>query len=423
MSFNNASSNGVSSNNPSSKSTAANRAASSKSRDFGFGEDEAELRNVAGRFLDDQLPVTVLRELVASDPDAVYERGEETGWDPDLWARIVEMGWPALAVPESAGGYPISTAGLVGVVEEAGLHALPSPLLSTISAALVLSRCDQAAALPWLGAIASGSAATLATTDVSGSWRHEDCSVEAVIEGESEGEGLRLSGTVSFVQDAAKSELFVVLCRVGGGHRLVVVRADADGLTIERDHIHDLTRDQASLRFDSVVVDRGAIVSEQGVAALEQAWPGVLVMAAADLCGVAEWLLQTTVEYAKDRVQFDRPIGFFQAVKHPMVNVMIDIDRARSLVYHAASQVGDDSEDVLKAAQMAKSAASDAAAFAADRAVQLHGGIGFTWEHDIHIYFKRAMHGQAIYGDGRYQRQCLADIMLGPIPNDMTGVS
>lgn len=382
-------------------------------RDFGFGEFEAELRDLARRFLSEQFPITRLRELVALDHEAVYGRGEPAGWDSDMWTQIVDMGWSALAVPERAGGTPISLAGLAGLVEEVGFHALPSPLVSTISATLALKACDPARAEPWLRSIAEGASATLATTDAAGSWRPEHCSITATAD--SDDSARQLTGSAAFVQDAAKAQLFVVLCRSGDDHLLAVVDRDAPGVTITADHIHDLTRDQATVHFDSTPIGVAAIVSTNAVDTLHDVWPAVLTMISADLCGTAEWLLNTTVDYAKDRVQFDRPIGFFQAVKHPLVDAMIDIDRARSLTYHAASLADAGSPDAEQAARMAKSAASDAAAFAADRAVQLHGGIGFTWEHDVHIYFKRAMHNQALYGDGRYQRAILADLMLGPI--------
>lgn len=380
-------------------------------QDFGFGENEAELRDLARRFLADQLPTTRLRELVAADHEAVYARGEAAGWDTDLWSNIVDLGWTAVAVPTHAGGTPVSTAGLVGLVEEAGFRALPSPLISTIAGALLVSECDPGPGEPWLRAIAEGASASLATTDPSGSWQPDDCGVEATVDGD----GFRLSGSAAFVQDAAKADLLVVLCRADTEHLLAVVGRDTPGVTIEADHIHDLTRDQAAVHFDSTPIDAAAVVSTDGVAALRAAWPALLVVTSADLCGTAEWLLQTTVDYAKDRVQFDRPIGFFQAVKHPLVDVMIDLDRARSLVYHAASLIDAESPDAVVAAHMAKSAASDAASFAADRAVQLHGGIGFTWEHDVHIWFKRAMHGRALYGDGPYHRRILADLILGPV--------
>ena len=167
--------------------------------------------------------------------------------------------------------------------------------------------------------------------------------------------------------------------------------------------------------FDGVVVAATAVLSEAGSDAMRGAWPALLVLTSADLVGVGEWQLQTTTQYAKDRTQFDRPIGFFQAVKHPLSNALVMIDRARSLVYHAACCIDHGSDEAEQAARMAKSAASDAGRFMSDRSVQLHGGIGFTWECDVHIYFKRSMHAQALYGDGVDQRRKLADLIIGPI--------
>jgi alkylation response protein AidB-like acyl-CoA dehydrogenase len=217
------------------------------------------------------------------------------------------------------------------------------------------------------------------------------------------------------VQDAFKADVFVVNARRDGASVLCVVRGDARGLERSQDHIHDLTRDQATVTFEDVEVPAEDIVCEDGEAALRGAWPAILTTVAADLCGTGEWQLQTTVEYAKTRKQFDRPIGFFQAVKHPLSNAMIAIDRARSLVYHAACCIDSDNDEAERIARMAKSAASDAGSFVSDRSVQLHGGIGFTWECDVHLYFKRSMHNQMLYGDGIHQRRKLADMIIGPI--------
>jgi alkylation response protein AidB-like acyl-CoA dehydrogenase len=169
------------------------------------------------------------------------------------------------------------------------------------------------------------------------------------------------------------------------------------------------------VHFRDVRVAADSILSTDAAGALAQAWPGLLVLVAADLCGAAEWLLQTTVDYARERVQFDRPIGFFQAVKHPLVDAMIGIDRARSMLYHACAEIDAGASGAETAARMAKSAASDAAAFVSNRAIQLHGGIGFTWEHALHIYFKRNLHNQALLGDGVHHRRKIADALIGPI--------
>ncbi len=380
-------------------------------KDFGFGSDEEMLRDVARQFLDEHLPVEKLRLLVAEDHESVYDRGEPTRWDADLWKQIVELGWTGLAVPEAKGGVGINLAGICGLVEQVGGHALPSPLLPTLHATFVLREVDSEAADAWLGRIADGQTASLAFADTTGSWDPANTLVTA----RAEGEGLVLDGEARFVQDAFKCDQLLVVAKLGESLALCVVPTDAEGVERSRDQIHDLTRDQATVRFSGVSVPPGNVVSRDGSAAFEAAWPAVLTTVAADLCGSAEWQLQTTVKYAQDRKQFDHPLGFFQAVKHPLVDVMCGIDRARSLVYHAAcsADVGDD--DALDAARMAKSAASDAGAYASDRSVQLHGGIGFTWECDVHIFFKRSMHDQALYGDGAHHRKKLADSILGPI--------
>jgi len=380
-------------------------------KDFGFGPDEEMLRDLGRKLLDERLPVEALRQLVADDPDAVYERGERPGWNAALWREIVELGWTGLAVPEEAGGVGFKRVGIAALVEEVGRHALPSPFVATLAATYVLSEAEAETARAWLARISDGTTATLAITDSRGSWEASDGEVTA----REDGDALRLDGAAFFVQDGFKADVLVTAARKGEGRILCVVPRDSPGLALERDRIHDLTRDQATARFEGVRVARENFVSGDAVRAVERAWPSILVTVAADLVGCAEWQLQTTVQYAKDRKQFDRPIGFFQAVKHPLVNAMIAIDRARSLVYHAACCIDTDDPEALQAARMAKSAASDAGAFISDRSVQLHGGIGFTWESDVHIFFKRSMHNQALYGDGVHQRSKLAEAMIGPI--------
>ena len=161
-------------------------------------------------------------------------------------------------------------------------------------------------------------------------------------------------------------------------------------------------------------MDAELVAADAGVA-LQQAMPAVWTMVAADMVGAAEWQLQTTVEYARVRKQFDRELGFFQAVKHPLVNVMLAIDQTKSLVYNAACALDSEPESAARSAHMAKASASDMAAFASSRSVQFHGGIGFTWECYIHLYFKRQMHNQMLWGDAGYHRAKLADLVIGPV--------
>ncbi len=380
-------------------------------KDFGFGEDEQMLRDLARRFLDERLPIETLRALVADDHEAVYERGQPARWDPGLWKQIVEMGWPGLAVPDAAGGAGFKMVGIAGLVEEVGRHALPSPLLPTLNASFVLRAADTDVARAQLARIADGASASLAITDERGSWEPSACSVTARVDGD----GVVLSGSAHFVQDALKVDCLLTTARLGDEIALCMVPTHAEGLSLVQNHIHDLTRDQATAHFEQVRVPAESIVSRHGEADLRRAWPALLVVIAADLCGGNEWQLQTTVEYAKSRKQFDHPLGFFQAVKHPLVDAMVAIDRARSLLYHAACCIDQDTPDAETAARMAKSAASDAGAFISNRSVQLHGGIGFTWECDVHLYFKRSMHNQALYGDAVHQRRKIADELIGPI--------
>ncbi len=379
--------------------------------DFGFGADEEMLRDLARKFLDENCPITELRKWAAGDPLAVYERGERPGWSEPLWREMVELGWTGLAVPEEAGGAGFKAVGWAALVEEVGRHALPSPLIATLNATHVLRAVGGSAAAGCLSRIASGETATLAITDSRGRWESFGGDVVAT----ADGDGLRLSGRACFVQDAFKARLLVTAARQAERIVLCAVPADAPGVGLSQDHIHDLTRDQATVAFTNVRVPAADIVSRDAEPVIRAAWPSILVSVSADLCGAAEWQLQTTVEYAKTRKQFDHPIGFFQAVKHPLVDAMVMIDRARSLLYHAAAAIdaGDESSPI--AARMAKSAASDAGRYVSDRSVQLHGGIGFTWESDIHIYFKRSLHDQALYGDGVHQRRQIADHLIGPI--------
>lgn len=378
------------------------------SRDFGFGSEEQLVRDQARRFLRESVPVDRLRSTLARDHHDAYETAVQPApWDEGLWRQMVELGWTALGVPESGGGLGAKAILLAALAEEIGRVALPSPLPATLAATAVLRAAGANGAL---ARIAGGEPVTLAATPESGSWNPDDVEVEA----RGSGGGIALHGRAAFVQDARKCRRLLVAARGPRGVGLYVVPVGAVGVTIAPDRIVDLTRDQASVALDGVRVDAADVAAPEGegAAALRSALPAILTLLAADLCGAAEWQLQTTAEYARTRVQFDHPIGFFQAVKHPLVNVMMAIDAARSLTYAAACAIDEDPAEALRLARMAKAAASDAGAFASDRSVQLHGGIGFTWECDVHLWFKRQKHSEQMFGNAAYQRAELAR-MLG----------
>jgi alkylation response protein AidB-like acyl-CoA dehydrogenase len=379
-------------------------------RDFGFGTEETMLRDEARRFFKKNCDDSALMDLVGENSDPARE--PDCCWDEKLWNKIVELGWTILAVPEEQDGIGTSAVGVAGLMEEAGRAAYPSPLLANTNATYVLNACDTDGAKKALGSIVDGSTISLAMTNKVGSWEAADTDVTA-----SGSDKIALDGTSWFVQDAKKVDFFLVKAASDAGVGLYVVPVDAPGVTIVPDSIIDLTRDQAHVEFKGVEVDPSLVAAPagKGDAAIDAAMPAILTMTAADMVGAGEWQLQTTAEYARTRVQYDRIIGFFQAVKHPIVDCMLAIDRGRSLLYWAASLVDAGDDRALEAARMAKSATSDAGRFASDRSVQLHGGIGYTWESDVHIFFKRSMHGQAIFGDGVHQRRELANLLIGPI--------
>lgn len=375
---------------------------SEQPKNFGFGEDETMLRDAARKFFADNCTPDKIHAQVAHDSD--IHRPIESIWDRSLWQQIVELGWTAVCIPEAAGGIGMPLVAAVAIAEEVGKAAFPSPLISTYCATAALTACDSDAANKALADIATGTPTTLAITNEKGSWKPADTDV-SVTAG-------TLRGNAWFVQDAMKCDRFVVSAVGNGGVGLYLVNATAEHLTITPDGIIDLTRDQAHLTFDGVEAIELAAPGS-GEKALTEAMPSILTLISADMVGAGEWLLQTTVEYAKTRVQFEHPLGFFQAVKHPLVNVMLDVDRAKSLVYNAACSIDCKEDSAEMNARMAKSQASDMAVFASSRAVQFHGGIGFTWECYVHLFFKRQMHNQVLFGDGKYQRTLLADMVIG----------
>ena len=373
----------------------------SQPNNFGFGEEAALLKDSARKFFEEKLPTNKLHALVAGDPTP--ERMSGSAWDRDSWQQMVDLGWTMVAVPEATGGIGMPAVAVAGLAEELGRAAFPCPLLSTINCTYVLAECA-ASGETALAEIAQGQSAALAITNGQGSWFADDTDVNC--------EGGKLNGTAWYVQDARKVDKLLVSARSASGISLFWVACDAPGVVIDPDAIIDLTRDQAHISFTDVAAEE---VTADGVAALKRAFPAIWTVQAADIVGAAEWLLQTTVDYVSTRKQFEHPLGFFQAVKHPLVDVMIQIDQTKSLVYNAACAIDSEPEKALKYAHMAKASASETAAFSSGRAVQYHGGIGFTWECYVHLYFKRQKHNQMLWGDAAWHRSQLANLLIGPV--------
>jgi len=379
-------------------------------KDFGFGVEETMLRDEARRFFKKNCDDPALMDLVGADSDPM--RAPDCCWNEKLWNQIVDLGWTILAVPEEADGIGMSVVGVAGLVEEVGRAAFPSPLVANMNATYVLNACDTDGAKKALEEIVDGKTISLAMTNKEGSWESADTDVIA-----SGSDKITLDGTSWFVQDAQKVDYFLVKATSDTGVGLYLVPVDAPGVTVVPDHIIDLTRDQAHVEFKSVEVDSTLVAAPagKGETAIDTATPAIHTIVAADMVGAGEWQLQTTAEYARTRVQYDRIIGFFQAVKHPIVDMMVMIDHARSLVYNAACAIDHEPEQSAMLAHMAQSKASDMAEYASGRSVQFHGGMGFTWECFVHLHFKRQMHNQVLYGDGGYHRTKLADMIMGPV--------
>jgi alkylation response protein AidB-like acyl-CoA dehydrogenase len=363
-------------------------------KNYGFEEEAGLLKDSARRFFSERMPVEKLHALVAADPDP--EGGTAPNWEPALWREMVDLGWTSLAVPEEAGGLAMPWVAVAGLLEELGRAAVPAPLVATLQTTAILARSGPGASAA-LAEIAEGTAAAPAYLDADG------VSMAAV--NATDG---TLTGTVYFVQDAAKCERFLVYAREEGGAALYWVRRENVGLAA--DAIVDLTHDQAVLTLENASGERVCGDADAVWAASE---PALWTLAAADMVGAAEWQLQTTVEYAQQRKQFDRPLGFFQAVKHQLVDVMIAIDESKSLLYNAACALDHEPERARELAHMAKASASETAGFASGRCVQCHGGIGFTWECYVQLYFKRQEHNRRLWGDAAWHRARLADLYLG----------
>ena len=376
------------------------QATKSQPRNFGFGEEQEMVKDQARRFMEDKQPISFIRATTKGTEDPYHGDERPGSFDEAAWDEMVALGWTALAVPESAGGVGMDLVTAVGLIEEVGRAAMPTPLTSTLQATFVLKQAGTDAANTLLGQIAEGLSATLAIHGKDGSLETDSTDVTA-----SDG---KLTGTAYFVQDLQKVRNLIVAASDGGTVKLYSIDCNAAGVELAYDRIVDLSRDQGRVTFSNA---EAICVSEEGEKTLNAAMPALLTLVSADIAGGCEWLLQATAEYAKVRVQFDRPIGFFQAVKHPIVNMMILADQTRSLVYAAACAYDTDPETAHLAAHLAKSSASDTAEFCANRATQLHGGIGFTWEHDVQIYHKRVMHSAQLYGDGNWQRAQAANYL------------
>jgi alkylation response protein AidB-like acyl-CoA dehydrogenase len=373
--------------------------------DVVFSEEQDQLRDAVRRFLEAKSPSSEVRRLMETDE----------GYDAAVWAQMAnELGLQSLHIPEEYGGQGYTWVELGIVLEEMGAALLCAPYLSTVvlAAGAIMNGATPEQQAELLPGIAGGETiATLAVTEPNGRW--DASGVELVASGS--GDSVTLDGTKSYVIDGHLANLIVVVARAEGssgpdGIGLYAVDGEAEGLTRTSLSTLDQTRKQAKLDFAGV---RARALGDAG-----NAWPAVektLQQAVVGLCnemaGGGQKVLDMAVDYAKVRVQFGRPIGSFQAIKHKCADMLLEVESAKSAAYYAAGVAAEDSDELPVMASLAKAYCSDAYFDAATENIQIHGGIGFTWEHDAHLYFKRAKSSEVLFGDATFHRERLADLI------------
>jgi len=364
---------------------------------FAFTEEQEELRKTVRSFLENK-----------SSEEAVREQMEtENGFDPAVWSQMGEqMGLQGLHIPEEYGGSGYGYVELGIVLEEMGRSLLCAPFFSTVvlAANTLLLSGDEDAKKAHLPGIASGeTVATLAYTEPSGKWDESGITMEA----SSSGDGYTLSGTKSFVLDGHTAGLIIVAAKTGAGTSLFAVDGDASGITKTPLSTMDQTRKQAKLDFDNTPA---TLIGEEGKGwdTLQTVLDLAAVSLAAEQVGGAQMVLDMAVEYAKVRVQFGRPIGSFQAIKHKCADMLLEVESAKSAAYYGMWCASEMNDELPSTASLAKAYCSEAYFHAAAENIQIHGGIGFTWEHPAHLYFKRAKSSELLFGDPTYHREQLA---------------
>jgi len=364
---------------------------------FAFTEEQDELRSTIRAFMEAKSSEEAVREQMETD----------TGFDADVWTQMAEqMGLQGLHIPEEYGGSGFGYVELGIVLEEMGRALLCAPFFSSVvlAANTLLHSGDEAAKAAHLPGIAAGQTiATLAYTEPSGKWDEAGITMAA----SGSGDSYTLSGTKSFVIDGAVADLIIVAARTNAGVSLFSVAGDASGLTRTALSTMDQTRRQARLDFDNTPA---TLIGTDGAGwdVLSTVLDLAAVSLAAEQVGGAQFVLEMAVQYAKDRVQFGRPIGSFQAIKHKCADMLLEVESAKSAAYYGLWCAAEMNDELPSVASLAKAYCSEAYFHATAENIQIHGGIGFTWEHPAHLYFKRAKSSELLFGDPTYHREQLA---------------
>ncbi len=374
--------------------------------DFGFSEEQEMLRDAAKRFLTDNCSTKFVRQMMA----------HETAHDGAFWEKLVGLGWPGLIIPENYGGQGGSFLDLTVIAEEAGKAIVPGPFFAAtmLGGPAIMEGGSEAQKKDLLPKIAAGKLiATVAIAEASGRFDAGGIELKAA----KKGSGYTITGEKFFVPDAHVADAIIVAVRTGGagenGITLLCVPAKEKGVTVTQLKTVDMTRRMCHVKFDDVAASEVIGGADGGWPILRRTLDIATAGLAAEMVGTAQKALDIAVDYAKTRVQFGKPIGSFQAVKHKCVDMMVAVENARSLTYYACWTVDERVAEAAAAVPMAKAYASDMAKNVTSEAIQVHGGIGFTWEHDMHLYHRRALAGEANLGNAPVHRETVAKSLLG----------
>jgi alkylation response protein AidB-like acyl-CoA dehydrogenase len=371
--------------------------------DFDFTQEQVMLRDLSREFM--------TRE---STPKAVRALWDDArGYSDTIWQQMADMGLHGLTVSEEYGGQGLGMVELALVLDEMGRASYPGPYFATtVLAAGAIAASGQSDVMArYLPDIASGrTRATFALLESALSWQPDAVQLRA----SRSGDGYVLSGVKRFVPWAHVADLVVVVARTSGGVTLFAVPGDAPGLSETRNVEMDRTNPTSTLTFKDVAVPADAVIGEvdQGWAIVDAVLQRAAVAASAEMLGASRRCMDMSVEYAKVRQQFGQPIGMFQAIKHACAEMLLEVENSHAATYYAAWAADAGSFDAALAASAAKAYVGDASRKVCGSSIQVHGGIGFTWDYDLHIYFKRAKHFEPLYGDADFHRERALQLTL-----------
>ena len=365
-----------------------------------LSDEQAMILDSAKEFCRNKSDITDVRSLLKS----------ATGFNSDVWQEMIELGWTGMIIPEQYGGSEMGIGSAIPLVENMGRYLLCTPFISsTISAETIIRGGSESQQSRWLPAVAQGSVGTMALLD-NEDWGATDTDC-ILLQDQND---FILQGKKFLVADAEAADFFIVLAKQSDSLVLVIVEASQiPASAIEKKTLVDETKRAANVDFSGIKISRSAVLPEGAKILPDIRLIGALLIAA-EATGCAAAALDTIVDYLTTRKQFGRLIGSYQSLKHPTVDVLIQMDSARSFIYHAATLIDQDAldRDTEIACRMSKAQAAEALSFAGDRAVQFHGGMGFTYECDAMLYIRRAQWAQHQYGDPQHHRKCLADLLL-----------